>query len=74
MSNFEMLNIQLERFEKELDEAMAGNTRKITFIHGVGNGRLRQEIAAILKQTPGVTFQDAPYKEYGYGATQVNIL
>jgi hypothetical protein len=74
LSNFEMLNIQLERFEKELDEAMAGNIRKITFIHGVGNGRLRQEIAAILKETRGVTFQDAPYKEYGYGATQVNIL
>ena len=74
MSNFEMLTIQLERFEKELDAAMAGNIRKLTFIHGVGNGRLRQEIAAILRETPGITFHDAPYKEYGYGATQVNIL
>lgn len=73
MSNFEKLSIQLERFEKELDAAMSGNIKKLTVIHGVGNGRLKQEITAILKQTRGVTFQDAPFKEYGYGATQVNI-
>lgn len=74
LSNFEMLNIQLERFEKELDEALNKNMKKIIFIHGVGNGRLRQEIASVLKKTKGVNFQDASYKEYGYGATQVNIL
>jgi hypothetical protein len=74
LSNFEMLTIQLERFEKELDEAMATNMKKIIFIHGVGNGRLRQEIAAVLRSTRGITFHDASYKEYGYGATQVNIL
>ena len=74
LSNFEMLNIQLERFEKELDDALEKNMKKIVFIHGVGNGRLRQEIASVLKKTKGVSFQDASYKEYGYGATQVNIL
>jgi hypothetical protein len=74
LSNFEMLNIQLERFEKELDEALAKHMRKIIFIHGVGNGRLRQEITSILKHTKGITFQDASFKEYGFGATQVNIL
>jgi hypothetical protein len=74
MSNFEMLNIQLERFEKELDEAIAKHMKKIIFIHGVGNGRLKQEIISILKATRGITFHDASYKEYGFGATQVNIL
>jgi dsDNA-specific endonuclease/ATPase MutS2 len=74
LSNFEMLNIQLERFEKELDEAIEKNMKKIVFIHGVGNGRLKQEITAILKTIKGITFHDASYKEYGYGATQVNIL
>jgi hypothetical protein len=73
MSNFEKLSIQLERFEKELDAALQGNIKKLTVIHGVGNGRLKQEIVAILKATRGVTFQDASFKEYGYGATQVNI-
>ena len=74
MSNYEMLNIQLERFEKELDEAMLKNMKKIVFIHGVGNGRLKQEIIAILKSTSGITYQDGSYKDYGFGATQVNIL
>ena len=74
LSNFEMLNIQLERFEKELDAALEKNMKKIIFIHGVGNGRLKQEIVSVLKKTRGVSFQDASYKEYGFGATQVNIL
>lgn len=74
LSNFEMLNIQLETFEKELDEAIEKGLKKITFIHGVGNGRLKQEIIAALKKTPGVDYQDASFKEYGYGATQVNIF
>ena len=74
LSNFEMLNIQLEKFEKELDEAISKRMKKIIFIHGVGNGRLKQELISILKNTRGVTFQDASYKEYGYGATQVTLL
>ncbi len=74
LSNFEMLNIQLEKFDTELDEAISKNMKKIVFIHGVGNGRLKQEIVTRLKNTKGVTFQDGSYKDYGFGATQVNIL
>ena len=74
MTNHEMLSIQLERLEKELDNAIAVGMKKIVFIHGVGNGRLKQEIQNILKSTDGVTYQDASYKLYGFGATQVNIL
>lgn len=74
LSNHEMLSIQLEKVEKELDFAMANGIKKIVFIHGVGNGRLKMEIQKMLKSTRGVTFQDASYKDYGFGATQVNIL
>jgi len=74
LSNFEMLNIQLEKFENELDDAIYKNMKKIIFIHGVGNGRLKQEITDRLKKTKGVTYQDGSYKDYGFGATQVNIL
>ncbi len=74
MSNHEMLNIQLERFEKELDKAIESGAKKIVFIHGVGNGRLKHEIQTILKGMKGVNFQDGSYKLYGFGATQVNIL
>ena len=74
LTSHEMLSIQIERFEKELDKAMANGVKKIVFIHGVGNGRLKMEIHNALKTTRGVTFQDASYKLYGFGATQVNIL
>ena len=74
LSKHEMLSIQLDRFHKELDKAMTGHMKKIIFIHGVGNGRLKQEIAAALRGMKTVRFHDAPYKEYGYGATQVEIL
>lgn len=74
LSSHEMLSIQLERVEKELDKALNAGMKKLIFIHGVGNGRLKMEIQKILKSTKGVTFQDASYKEYGFGATQVNIL
>ncbi len=73
MGSHEMLAIQLEHFEKELDEAMQKGMKKIVFIHGVGNGRLKQEIIAILKTMKGITYQDGSYKDYGFGATQVNI-
>jgi hypothetical protein len=74
LTSHEMLSIQLERFEKELDKAMETGVKKLVFIHGVGNGRLKMEIRNALKATSGVTFQDASYKLYGFGATQVNIL
>jgi hypothetical protein len=73
LSNHEMLSIQLEKFEKELDAAIANGIKRVIFIHGVGNGRLKHEIHRILKDTRGVSFQDASYKLYGFGATQVNI-
>lgn len=73
MGSHEMLSIQLERFEKELDQAIASNMKKIVFIHGVGNGRLKQEIIKVLKTVKGITYQDGSYKDYGFGATQVNI-
>jgi len=74
LNKFDMLKLQLDRFEKELDKAMETHLKKIVFIHGVGNGRLKTEIIARLKTTKGIRYYDAPYKNYGYGATEVIIL
>jgi len=68
----EMLNIQMERFTAALVEAMRNRKKRIVFIHGVGNGRLRLEIKRTLDhQYPKLRYQDASFKEYGYGATMV---
>ena len=74
MGNHEILQVQLKHFQKNLDEAITNRYYKIVFIHGVGNGRLKQEIVAILKNhNKEVSFQDGDYKKYGFGATEVII-
>ena len=74
LTNYEILSIQLERFEKELQYALSNGIKKLIVIHGVGNGKLKQEILAILKTVDGVEYFDASYKDYGYGATEVRIF
>jgi hypothetical protein len=71
MNNAQMIDIQLRHFQKKLDEAAALNIRKIVFIHGVGNGRLKQEIRKILATHSDLRFHDASYGTYGFGATEI---
>jgi dsDNA-specific endonuclease/ATPase MutS2 len=67
------MSIQLERFEKELQYCMSNGIKKLIVIHGVGNGKLKQEIISILKTIDDIEYYDASYKNYGYGATEVRI-
>jgi hypothetical protein len=72
MANHELLEVQMGRFRNELDTAIANGTRRIVFIHGVGNGTLKQELRKELTtKYKKYFFQDASFKEYGYGATMV---
>ena len=68
----EMLDIQMKHFTASLEEAKRNKMKRIVFIHGVGNGRLRLEIQRALKQQyPKLRHQDASFKEYGFGASLV---
>jgi hypothetical protein len=74
LSNSEMLRIQLEVFEKNLNQAIAAGMDQITFIHGIGNGVLRKEIHKRLSQLRNISyFQDTQKDQWGYGATLVKI-
>ena len=74
LSNSEMLDIQMSRFTTALDGGIIAGTRRMVFIHGVGNGRLKHEIKKSLDRNyPKLKYQDASFKEYGYGATMVII-
>lgn len=75
LSNQQMLDIQMSRFQTALEGARkTPKTKKIVFIHGVGNGRLRYEIRKHLdRYYPNLDYQDASFKEYGYGATLVFV-
>lgn len=74
MSASDILEYQLDVFRKTLEQYKTKKGQKIVFIHGKGEGVLRQSIIHELnykyKQYP---YQDASFQEYGYGATQVTI-
>ena len=74
LSNSEKLRLQLEVFEKNLNQAIAAGMDQITFIHGIGNGVLRKEIHKRLSQLGNISyFQDTQKDQWGYGATLVKI-
>ncbi len=70
----ELLELQLQTFEKTLENAIATGMNEITFIHGVGSGSLRSELHRRLGKHPHVKFfEDAQKQKFGYGATKVSI-
>jgi len=75
-SSFEKVDIleyQKNYFVRCLESAIASGFLKVTFIHGVGNGVLREVLLDILKTQEGIEVIDAPMQKYGVGALEVNI-
>ncbi|HOI26971.1 MAG TPA: DUF2027 domain-containing protein [Paludibacteraceae bacterium] len=74
LSNADMINYQLDKFNEIMKENEKRKGQKIVFIHGKGDGVLRNEIVKQLKSKyPNYYFQDASFREYGFGATMVTI-
>ncbi len=70
----EILNIQLQVFEQKLNQGIVAGLDEIIFIHGVGNGVLRNNIHKLLSQSDHIKyFKDAQKEKFGYGATLVRI-
>lgn len=74
LSNADMLNLQVDEFTRVMDENLKNKGQKIVFIHGKGEGVLRNAIMKELNHRyKGHEVQDASFREYGFGATQVTI-
>ncbi len=74
LTNTDMVNVQMKKFHDEMDKAIKTDVKKIVFIHGVGNGTLKNELRRELQRKYAkYNFQDASFREYGYGATMVII-
>ncbi|MDB5202829.1 MAG: hypothetical protein JWQ27_2238 [Ferruginibacter sp.] len=72
LSNFEILTMQLENFEKFYDLALAHRQPTLIVIHGVGEGKLRDEIHESLRLKREVkSFVNQFHPLYGYGATEI---
>ncbi|MBI4945866.1 MAG: Smr/MutS family protein [Bacteroidetes bacterium] len=70
----EKLTFQLNYFRKCMNAAIMHRMKKITFIHGVGKGTLKQEIIHALKDYDRIRHYDAPFRKYGYGAITVDFF
>jgi hypothetical protein len=73
MEKGEILEFQKNFFLRCLDSAMAEGFRKLTVIHGVGNGVLKSVITDLLKKQEGISFTDAPQSKYGAGAMEIKF-
>jgi hypothetical protein len=67
-----IIGIQLNAFEKFYDEALMNNLHTITVIHGVGTGKLKDEIHEVLRLKKEVkSFINRYHVSFGYGATEI---
>jgi hypothetical protein len=72
LSNLQIIAMQLKTFEKYYDLAVAHLQPSLVVIHGVGSGRLRDEIHELLKHRKEVkTFVNQYDPRFGYGATEI---
>lgn len=73
-SNSQILNIQLSHFNRELNVAIRSKIKKLIVIHGVGEGVLKSAIRKeLMEHYYQYEFHDASYRDYGYGATEINL-
>ena len=72
MDSYDMLSQQLNTAKRKLEFAISKRFSKVVFIHGVGEGVLKNELHSLLRRY-SVEFYDASYQKYGLGATEVYI-
>lgn len=72
-SSHEKLQIQLDEARKAIDKARRGGIKRVILIHGVGQGRLRDEVYAMLERMDRLEFYDASFARFGKGATEVML-
>lgn len=74
LSASDILAYQLKIFEQHMRDAEKTPGKRIVFIHGKGEGVLRHAILDRLRRRwPRCEAQDASFREYGFGATQITI-
>jgi len=73
MSNADILDMQIVFFRKRIESAINCNYKNIVFIHGRGEGILKDKIRNELSVISDLEYRDASFFDYGEGATLVSI-
>lgn len=72
LSNYQILQFQLNYFEKYYRLAIENMQPKLIVIHGVGSGKLRDEIHELLRTKKEVkSFVNQYHPNFGFGATEI---
>lgn len=71
-TNGEILDIQMREFDKWYHLALLNKLPKFTIVHGIGTGKLKEEIHQFLKGRKEVkSFINQYTQAFGYGATEI---
>ena len=74
MDNAAIKQVQLDTVRDNMRRNARRLGQKIVFIHGKGDGVLREAVRTLLRREfPSAEWQDASFREYGFGATLVTI-
>lgn len=74
MTPHEILLFQIKTLEKEINKRIGNKGDRIIFIHGKGQGVLRDSIIrTIERKYKTLSYRDASFQEYGFGALEVSI-
>jgi hypothetical protein len=72
LSHAQIITKQLSVLEHYLHIAIVHRQQRMVIIHGLGKGKLRDEVHSLLKKTPEVArFKNEWSGKYGFGATEV---
>lgn len=67
-----LLRLQMQHFQRFLEKAVLLGVPRVFVIHGVGEGKLKEAIATVLRTHPHVVkFKNEYHYKYGYGATEI---
>ena len=74
MNKNEILKYQMDYCGRALENAMAKSYKSVIFIHGIGNGILRDAIIAYLHRNyPDIPYRKASFQNYGNGALELSL-
>ncbi|WP_108803020.1 Smr/MutS family protein [Aquimarina sp. Aq107] len=74
LSNHDMVTLQLDTAKRQLDFAINKRIPSVVFIHGVGQGVLKEELQYLFGRYDNIRISDADYKKYGLGAMEIYII
>ncbi len=72
MTSRQILEAQMDAMQSFLAQAIKDKTKKITVVHGIGQGVLKDQIHELLKGNSFVKkYRNDLHPKYGYGATEI---